>query len=63
MNKEQCQSIMSTTCYVLDSNSEIEDTLKSYGIEKKDLAKVSKALDLINEVNQTYANKMKGLKN
>jgi len=63
MNKEQCQSIMTTTCYVLDSNPDIEERLKSFGIENKDLAKISKALDLINEVNQTYAKKMKGLKN
>lgn len=63
MNKEQCQSIMSRTCYVLDSNPELEEDLKSFGIEKKDLAKITKALDLINEVNQTYSKKRKGLKN
>ena len=63
MNKEQCQSIMSRTCYVLDSNPQLEEDLKSFGIEKKDLVKVTKALDLINEVNQTYAKKIKELKN
>ena len=63
MNKEQCEAIMKTTCYVLDSNDGIEDSLKQNGIAKKDLAKVTKALDLINEVNQTYCKLKKRLKN
>lgn len=63
MNKEQCSGIMRTTCYILDSNAEVETTLKEYGIDKKDLAKITKALDLINEVNHKYSQIQKRLKN
>lgn len=63
LRKEQCQEIMSATCYLLDSNAEIEERLKSAGIEEKDLKKVSKALDLINEVNATYARLQKRARN
>ena len=59
MNKEQCEDIMSATCYLLDSNDGIEERLKSAGIREKDLKKVSKALDLINEVNYTYSKMLK----
>lgn len=62
MYKEQCQEIMSATCYVLDSNAGLEERLKETGIDPKDLKKISKALDLINEVNDTYCKKMKRLK-
>ena len=56
VNKEQCDVIMQATCYVLDSNPDLEERLKAAGIDGKSLKKITKALDLINDVNQTYAN-------
>lgn len=55
MNKEQCEDIMSATCYVLDANEGIEERLKIAGIKSKDLKKIQKAFDLIYEVNVTYS--------
>jgi DNA repair ATPase RecN len=61
MYKEQCQDIMSATCYVLDSNAGLEERLKEAGIDQKDLNKIKKALDLINEVNHKYSIRLKRL--
>ena len=55
MNQQQCNIIMSATCYLLDSTDGIEYRLRSAGIKEKELKKVKKALDLIYEVNQTYS--------
>lgn len=53
MNVEQLQVLKSVTCGILDRNADVEEILKSSGINKRLINKVSKALDLIFEVNQT----------
>lgn len=52
MNKEQKEILAMFTCGILDKYDDYETYLSSHGIDKKYINKISKAFDLIFEVNQ-----------
>lgn len=53
MTEQQRQYLASKTCYILDSQADLEDQLAAHGIPLKLRKKITKALDLIFQVNQS----------
>jgi hypothetical protein len=52
MTKEQKERLANLTCYILDTHPDIEEKLNGMGIPKHLVDKITKAFDLIYEVNQ-----------
>lgn len=52
MTKEQKDFLAHYTCGILDRHDNMEEALKSHGIDKNLIGKMNKAFDLIFEVNQ-----------
>lgn len=59
MNKQQRDVLAGYTCNILERNVDMEDYLAAHGIPKSLIDKMSKAMDLIYEVNQVCFNKKK----
>lgn len=52
MNVEQRTFLAHYTCEIIERYDGLEDVLKSHDIPKKHIKKISKALDVIFDVNQ-----------
>lgn len=52
MNEYQKQFVASKTCYILDCHPNIEEQFLAHGIPQELTDKITKAFDLIFEVNQ-----------
>jgi hypothetical protein len=52
MNKEQKDFLAHYTCKIIDEQMNMEEVMKSHGIPKNLIKKMSKAIDMIYEVNQ-----------
>lgn len=60
INKQQKEVLATLSCGILDRYDNIEEHLKSHGIPKPLIKKMSKAMDLIFEVNQSCFAKNNG---
>ena len=60
MTKEQNDFLKHYTCQILDEQMNMEEVMKAHGIPKKHIKKMSDALDLIFEVNQSCFDKNNG---
>ena len=52
MNQEQKDWLKHKTCFIIEKNDNLEHEMKERAIPKKLIKKITKALDLIFEVNQ-----------